>query len=1123
MTQRGLSMTRSDLESTCKSANPTATDTENQLDTSTQQKLIAVDFDPFAAGEILLTVPSTESQREIWLSVKMGPEASCSFNESISLQITGPLDVGTLQQALQLLVDRHDALRTTFSADGSTLCVTKSMALTVPILDLSAQTNEQRDGKLQNLLDAEVEVPFDLEQGPLVRAQIVKLAKQTHRLLFSAHHIVCDGWAMSCVIRDLGHIYTAIRNDTIAHLSDPYKFSDYALLEAKEKQHNANANVETYWLNLYASGAPVTDLPTDRPRPATRTYDGHREDLELGPELVSGLKRIGGQSGATLFTVLLAGFEAYLCRITGQSDLVVGIPAAGQSATGRTTLVGHCVNILPLRGQIDSRGSFSSLLESVRSAMLDAYENQRYTFGSLIQTLPQTTRDPSRIPLIPILFNIDQATNEDGFPVEGINAEFSANPRHFENFEITLNVSSSADRVVFQCTYNTNLFDTETIRSRLREYEALLQSVTQDPDQAVNLLPVLTTPERRRLLHEWNATDQAGVPSGCLHQLIEAQVERTPDSVAVGFGQQQLSYRQLDQQANQLAHHLQSLGVGPDLLVGVCLERSEQMLIAVLGILKAGGAYLPMDPEYPKERLAYMAEHSGMSVLVTESALVDRLPDYQGALVRLDRDQARIDQLSGDRPAATAQPDHLAYVIYTSGSTGKPKGVQVPHSAVVNFLASMAKVPGIAATDKLLAVTTLSFDIAVLELYLPLTVGAQVEIASREATGDGDLLLTRLLETGATVMQATPATWRMLIAAGWQGSPGFKVLAGGEALPRDLVNELIDLTGGVWNMYGPTETTVWSTCEQITAKEGPVLIGRPIGNTQVYVLDPHRQPVPIGVPGELYIGGDGVTRGYLHAPELTAERFVQHPFSDDADAHLYRTGDQVKYHRDGRLEYLSRLDNQVKIRGFRIELGEIESALVTHPAVREAVTSVREERPGDARLAAYIVTNPGQEITITEVRKHLRSSLPEYMIPQHLVELDALPMTPNGKVDRNALPSPMVGGHSQADDFVAPTTDTEKTIAAIWQQVLDREQVGIHDNFFDLGGHSLLSIQVIAQINAALEVRVTPRDMLFNSLSHIAAKCDQENQLSTPQGNAQSAEHPSPGLFSRIRKKITRG
>ncbi|MDX2506721.1 MAG: amino acid adenylation domain-containing protein [Gammaproteobacteria bacterium] len=1042
----------------------------------TRKKTTAVDFDPFEFGEVQCTVPSTESQHELWLSVQMGDDANCSFNESISLQMTGALDAAAMQQALQSLVDRHDAFRSTFNADGTIIFINKFVELNTLFVDLTKLPEDERKAGLQKILDSEVELPFNLEHGPLVRAHIIKLADTSFRLVFTAHHIVCDGWSMSCAIRDLGKLYSAASSNVAVELAEPYKFSDYALLEQDEIRNKTNQEAEAYWLDLYADGAPATDLPTDRTRPLIRTYPGRREDLQLDPELVKGLKRVGGEVGCTFLNVLLAGFEAYMYRITGQDDFVVGIPAAGQSATGRTTLVGHCVNILPLRGQIKENTKFRDLLLAVRSSMLDAYESQRYTFGSLVKKLPQNTRDPGRIPLIPLLFNIDQASHEDGFVAEGIEAEFFSNPRHFENFEWTLNVSSSAEKVVFECTYNTNLFDNETIRTRLREYETLLRSIVSDFDQLVDELTIL--PEQEvALLNSWNATELSYDKQACIHNLVENQVARTPQDTAVYYEDVELSYQELNERANQLAHHLQALGVSPDKLVGVALDRTEQMLVAILGVLKAGGGYVPMDPGYPNDRLSYMLEHSGVEVLVSQSDLLEKLPEHNAQTVCIDSDWQTIGQLGTDNPVTEVKPEHLAYVIYTSGSTGKPKGVQVPHGAVVNFLCSMAEQPGLSAKDRLLAVTTLSFDIAVLELYLPLTVGAQVVIAGREVASDGEQLLKTLQRHNITTMQATPASWRMLLDEGWQGGENFKALVGGEALPRDLANELID-RAELWNMYGPTETTVWSTCEQVTEKEGPILIGKPIGNTQVYVLDAQQQPVPVGVPGELYIAGDGVTRGYLHADELTVEHFTNDPFSESSNSSMYCTGDQVVFHRTGQLEYMGRLDNQVKLRGFRIELGEIESVLLTSSAVKEAVVDVKELSPGDMRLVAFLVMNDGVEFDTEAARLVCQAELPEYMIPQHFISLDALPLTLNGKIDRKSLPIELITDNVAESIIVEPVTVIDKKLAEIWKSVLKLDCISMTDNFFNLGGHSLLANKIITQIRKELKVSI-PLTFLF--------------------------------------------
>lgn len=567
----------------------------------------------------------------------------------------------------------------------------------------------------------------------------------------------------------------------------------------------------------------------------------------------------------------------------------------------------------------------------------------------------------------------------------------------------------------------------------------------------------------------------------CIHQLFEEQAQRRPKATAVISGDQSVPYRELNERSNRFAHYLQGLSVTPGKLVGICLDRSAEMVTALLGILKAGAAYVPLDPDFPRERLEYMAKDAGISVLVTQKSFATIIQATNAKTVCIDTDAEQIEKLSAEfpghlQPEQMSGPESLAYVIYTSGSTGMPKGVQVHHSAVVNFLWSMAIKPGISEHDILVAVTTLSFDISVLELFLPLTQGACTVIAGRDIATDGKLLLQTLQKTKATVMQATPVTWRMLIGAGWKGLPQIKVLCGGEAVPRDLANDLIDRSPSVWNMYGPTETTVWSTCCQLQDKQGPVMIGRPIANTPVYILDQHMQPVPIGVSGELYIGGVGVSRGYLNRPDLTEKVFVKNPFSPDPSAIMYKTGDLARYHANGNLEFLARVDQQIKIRGFRVELGEIETVLLEHPRVKQGVVIVRQDLPGDARLVAYLVPADSLGADARELRQFLRKKLPDYMIPQHFVELDALPRTPNGKINRKALPKPDAGMHAD-DNYREPTTPIEKELAAIWANILGIKKVGADDSFFDLGGHSVLAMQVVSAVRDSLSVDLPLRTM----------------------------------------------
>jgi amino acid adenylation domain-containing protein len=884
---------------------------------------------------------------------------------------------------------------------------------------------------------------------------------------------VCDGWSWAVLMTDLGTLYSALVQGSTAELTDVERFSEYAIaLEEAEAGEEAAETVE-YWLQQFAQSVPTLDFPTDRPRPPSRTFASAREDWELPPELIHQLKQLGTSQGCSFMTTLLAGFEVFLHRLIGQEDVIVGVPAAGQAASGRYTMVGHCINLLPLRSHVDSQLSFSAYLKSRKSTVLDAYDHQQFTFGSLLQKL-SIARDPSRIPLVPVLFNIDQGLEPEKLSFTDLEVEFFSNPRSYENFEIFINAVELKGKVTLECQYNTNLFDAQTIQRRLAEFQVLLAGIVANPEQTIATLPLLTESEQQ-LLSQWNDRSSE-FPHLCIHQLFEAQAAKTPDAIAVVFENQRLSYRDLDQKANQLAHYLQTLDVGPEVLVGFCCDRSLDMVVGVLGILKAGGAYVPLDPNYPQERLAVMLEDAEISVLLTQSHLAANLPQTQANVVYLDSDWETVHVAETSLPPASgATPDSLAYMIYTSGSTGKPKGVQIVHSAVVNFLTSVVQQLSIAPQDILVAVTTLSFDIAVLELFAPLTIGAQTVIASRTVAADGQLLEKLLEQSQATILQATPATWWMLLDADWKGRAGLKILCGGEALPRALADQLLNRGAALWNLYGPTETTIWSSLYQVHADDQPITVGSSIANTELQVLDKNMQPLPIGIPGELHIGGAGLARGYFKRPELTAEKFVANPLSVNSNAKLYKTGDLARWLPNGQVECLGRIDYQVKVRGFRIELGDIEAALRQHPDINEAIVIVREDSPGEKILVGYFVPPAGRSdddaAIVTELRQFLKSHLPDFMVPTQFVALDLLPLTPNGKVDRKALPKPDIDQQFAAS-YVAPTTDLEQQIVEIWTQVFKRERIGIHDNFFEIGGYSLLAIQIVSRLRKEFQIEI---------------------------------------------------
>ncbi len=1035
----------------------------------------AVDHDPFAEVPLTRVVPSTEPQREVWLADQLSTAASLAYNESVSLRLTGPLDVSALQAATRALVERHDALRATFGSDGQTLCIADTAsALEVGSVSLDALPAAERDASVARILREEVDRGFDLEQGPLLRARLLKLQAQEHLLVLTAHHIVCDGWSFGVLVKDLGQLY-ACQLGQAPELPPAVSFTDYALAQSARATSPEHFADENYWTSRFADGAPLLDLPTDRPRHAQRSFASQRLDVRLDAGLLAEVRKFGSRQGASLFSTLLGSFAATLQRVCGGDDFVVGVPAAGQSEAGWEGVVGHCVNLLPLRLRVDAAAPLGTLLGSTQSAMLDAFEHQQYTFGTLLKKLV-LPREPSRLPLVSVMFNLDQAldTTQAGFP--GLELAFSGNARTHENFELFVNAVQEDGGLRLECQYNSDLFDGATVQRWMAGYEALLRGASSAPDQALGDLPFVSAADRA-LMAGWNTTATPFSRLTLVHDLFEAQVGRTPDAVAVVTGSVSLSYAALDARSNQIAHTLSARGVSPGAMVGLHIERGADMLAAQLGVFKAGCAYVPLDPAYPTDRLAYMADDAGLALLISNAAGAKTLGWPHERCLLLDTDAAQLGQAPHGplKHAEGALHSELpAYVIYTSGSTGKPKGVVVPHRAAVNFLHAMARRPGLSAEDTLVAVTTLSFDIAVTELLLPLTVGARIVLASREEAGDASLLRGLVETHHVNVMQATPATWRLLLAAGWAGNAGFKALCGGEPLDLDLARQLLARTGSLWNMYGPTETTVWSTCTRVEPGAPSIDIGRPIDNTAIWIVDERSQLCPVGVPGEIMIGGEGVTSGYLNRPELTAERFVADPFSDAPGALLYRTGDRGRWRGEGVIEHLGRNDFQVKVRGYRIELGEIETTLLAHASVARAVVVTREHQVGDLRLVAYIVPRPGQALEEAALVAHLKATLPDYMLPQHFVTLATIPLLPNGKVDRKALPAPDLAV-AVASEFVAPRNDREREVAAAMESALSLPGLSVHDNFFALGGHSLLAAQLATALSRSLGQRVPLR------------------------------------------------
>ena len=1018
--------------------------------------------------------PLSFAQEQFWLLDQMVP-GSPAYNIVDVIAINGEYDASALKGALDELVQRYEILRTSISLIDGQLMQIVSLAsdLPLPEVDLTSLPELERAREWTRIAREEGQKTFDLSQPALVRATVVHHSRHEHKVLLTIHHIAADEWAMGLIQEEMKELYAAFSRKQPSPLPVlPVQYADFACWQRDRFEGEKLEKQIAYWKAELKGASPILALPTDKPRPAAQTFRGATESFSCPKALLRDLRALGLKEQATLFMILQAAFAALLHRYSGQADILVGTPVSGRTQSETQRLVGCFLNTVVLRSQFAPGQTFRALLHQARTRTLGAFAHAELPFGRLVATVAPH-RDSSRTPLFQVMFVLHDPDGDS-------QASKVFGPRGLENgtskFDLTLYASTTDDGIEGLIEYSTDLFEAKTVQRLCRHFGVLLQAIARDPDQSISRLPILAEADRQQLLVEWNDTAVVFPETGlCLHQLFERQAERTPDNVAVVCGRDSLSYGELDRRSNQLARHLAGLGVGPDVLVGLLVERSPEMVVALLAILKAGGAYLPLDPDFPPDRLAHMVADSKMSVLITQGELAQTLRSHPAAVVRLDNDRDDITKHDVAAPATLGlRPDHLAYVLYTSGSTGLPKGVAIPHSAIVNFLLSMQRQPGFTASDTLLAVTTLSFDIAGLELYLPLVSGAKVVIASRTDAQDPYRLMEWLREHACTVMQATPATWRALISAGWGGSPGLRALCGGESLTPDLAKALLPRCAELWNMYGPTETTVWSTVHRITSADGQPPIGRPIANTQIYVLDADRNLVPPGAIGELYIGGDGLARGYLHRPELTRERFVPSPFKPEAL--LYRTGDLARWRCDGLLECLGRTDHQVKIRGYRIELGEIEAAIARHAAVRQVVVVARDDGPGEMRLVAYLVgENPPPDL-VDQIRVLLRAALPEYMMPSHFVELGAFPLTPNGKIDRKALPSPLA--QPTPAPSRGPRTTTEECLVGIWRNLLKRDGISTDDNFFDIGGHSLLTVALVSEAKRQMGAQLSLAQVL---------------------------------------------
>ena len=1028
-------------------------------------EMAPVDHDPFADAPLASVVPTTEPQREIWLASMLGNEASLAYNESVSLHLRGPLDTSALRAALQDMVDRHDALRGTISDDGQLLYLADSLVLAVAQADVSSLTDEGRVSALAQARRRAVETPFDLEHGPLLRAELLKLAAAEHVLVLTAHHIVCDGWSFGVLVTELSTLY-AQRSGGGPSPDPADTYATYAVSQT-DAEHQVTLEADTaYWVSVYDGSVPVLELPADRPRKPVRGFASRRVDTPLDATLVAAVRKLGATEGASLFATMFGVFSALLARLSGNGDVVVGVAAAGQSAAGAMSLVGHCVNLLPIRMAVDLEQDVSTLLRTANTRVLDAYDHQHCTFGTLLKKL-QVVRDPGRLPLVSALFNLDANIDNDALSVGDLHVELTSNPRHFENFDLYLNATQAAGSVVLECQYNTDLFDASTIERWLALYRTALERAVAEPAAPLAHLLAPTQAEQA-LLAAFNRTDSPYENTLRLSDLVLRAFDAHPDAAAVAFEGREVSYRALEAQAWGIAAALRAQGAGPGTLVGVCLERSVEMVASLLGVLFSGAAYVPLDPTLPAARLVNMREDAGLRLILSRPAELAKTGDA----FAVGCEVLRVDTIEpGPRLPLLGIIDDLAYVIFTSGSTGRPKGAANAHRGIVNRLQWMQEAYALQPDDRVLQKTPFTFDVSVWEFFWPLCTGATLVVARPEGHRDAEYLVDLIQRERITLMHFVPSMLVFFLAKPHVSACRTvrRVLCSGEALPYDLVEQFFDRLPSValGNLYGPTEAAVDVTAWECVPHDpsGLVPIGTPIANTVMYVLDSQFRPLPLGVPGDLYIGGVQVGLGYVGRPELTAERFLVDPFR--AGGRMYKTGDIAKWRPDGAIVYLGRADFQVKLRGYRIELGEIEAALQRHPDIGRAVVVTREDEPGDLRLVAYAVSN-GPALAADALRNFLRLTLPDYMVPQQIVQLESIPLLTSGKVDGKGLPRPAVSAPVGGAPRVAASTQLEQQVLSAMEQILNLPGLGMRDDFFALGGHSLLAAKLTARLNKEL-------------------------------------------------------
>ena len=1037
-------------------------------------------YSPIAKTRVQPNYALSNAQRRLWVldQLETGQNA---YNIPEAIRITGSLNTIALEQALTQLLERHESLRTNFVLENGQ---PRQIIQPAGAFNLTINIWEHSDAAtLSAYVQAHAHKVFDLTKDVLLKVELLELGDKEYILLFNMHHIISDGWSIGILFKELNVLYQAIDSGQSAKLAPlQIQYKDYAAWQHQLLSDNETMDaLRTYWQEKLANLATL-ELPTDFPRPNVKTYQGTNLVYKFKEQLLSQLETLSRANGATLFMTLTAIVKILLYRYSGQEDIILGTPSAGRNHPDLHDQIGYYINTVVLRDHLAPNDSFTDTLVKVKQTALAAFERELYPFDQLVEELA-LDRDMSRSPIFDVMLVL-QNNEQSELKLGATKLSVLASPFEVSKFDLTINFAQGMDGLEMGIEYNTSLFKEATIGRMIQHLETLITNVLVNPSVAIGQVNILPNAEKELIQHTFNDTKADFPANKTIIDLFEAQVQKTPDKIAVIFDSDsnrdriQLTYKELNEQANRVGHYLrETYDIQPDDIIALQLDRSEWMIIAILGVMKAGGAYLPIAPDNPKARTEYMLRDSQAKVLLTDEATYE----FVKAVENTSKIEV-IEQIKGEKrinlQLETRNSKNLAYIIYTSGSTGMPKGVMIEHRALMNFLFSMQKTPGMEQQDILLSITNYTFDISILEFGLPLIIGAQLVVASSSQQKDVALLKSLIEKTKPTFLQATPSLWSILLSNDMGIFQKMKLLCGGEALPEQLAEKLLKAGNTVWNMYGPTETTIWSSTLKLVEKEH-ISIGQPIANTDLYILAKDLTILPIGIAGELYIGGAGLARGYLNNPTLTAEKFIPHPFLPPTPSkggerqRLYKTGDLARWLPDGNIEFLGRIDHQLKVRGYRIETGEIEEALLAHTDIQSAVVIGYKQEGQATELVAYLVSAPTIAIpSIEKLRSHLAQSLPAYMIPAYFVELESLPLNSSGKVNRKALPAPQATQLVAGTTYVAPRNKKEATLADIWESILQREGIGIHDNFFDLGGHSLKAIQLVGLVQQQLQIDI---------------------------------------------------